>query len=170
MKLHMIFPALALLAGCRGTAPAAADTAAAPEVVQAAPEAAPAQAPARMLLRATVYKTSVPCADNVAIGLNAAGTAVQSFPAPSDVSAASAPLQLPGGWLLDRRGIAPNTAFIRLTYAQYAALPEAPSTAELMKMIIPGARVTEMRRLSMTPQEAAADTAAVMAEINAGTD
>lgn len=119
-------------------------------------------APAQMRLKALVYKTSVPCAQNVAISLNSAGTAVQSFPAPTDVSAASEPLQLPDGWLLDRRGLGPNTAFIRLTYAEYAKLAQAPSTAELMGMILPDAHVTEMRSLPMTPQEAAADTAAVL--------
>lgn len=119
-----------------------------------------------MLPRALVYKTSVPCVDNVAISLNDSRTAVQSFPAPTDVSAASTPIVLPDGWLLDRRGLGPNTAFITLTYEQYAALPSAPTTAELMKMIIPDARVTEARRLSMTPQQAAADTAAVIAELN----
>lgn len=126
-----------------------------------------AGATAAAVAHATVYRTSVPVDSFVAISLNQARTAVQSFPAPGDVSAASVPLQLPDGWLLDRRGIGPNTAFIRLTYTQYAALPTAPSTAELMSLIIPDARVTDVLRLSMTPQQAAADTAAVIAEIRA---
>ncbi len=130
-----------------------------------APEAAPAKAPERtvsMLPRALVYKTSVPCADNVAISLNPAGNAVQSYPAPGDVTAASAPVELPGGWYLDRRGLGPNTAFISLTYEEYSRLKQAPSPEQLMKMIIPGAEVTEMRRLDMSPSQAVADTAAVI--------
>lgn len=113
--------------------------------------------------RALVYKTNVPCPDKVAISLNSSRTAVLSYPAPSDVSAASAPLPLAGGWWLDRRGLGPDPVFINMTYEQYAALPTTPSPAELMKMILPGVRVTEARRLDMSPQQAAADTAAVNA-------
>lgn len=148
------------------TACGAATKAAAPGsdagLVQTAPSvaASPAQY-ARP--RALVYKTNVPCPDKVAISLNSSRTAVLSYPAPSDVSAASAPLPLAGGWWLDRRGLGPNPAFINMTYEQYAALPAAPSPAELIKMILPGVHVTEARRLDMTPQEAAADTAAVNA-------
>lgn len=132
---------------------------------EVAPEAAPVKAAGRaaaMLPRALVYKTSIPCADNVAISLNPAGTAVQSYPAPGDVSAASAPVELPGGWYLDRRGLGPDVAFINLTYEEYSRLKQAPAPEELMKMIIPGAEVTEMRRLDMSPAHAAADTAAVI--------
>ncbi len=128
----------------------------------AAPVAVAGARPASMLPRALVYKTSVPCAENVAISLNASGTAVQSYPAPTDVTAASAPIDLPGGWLLDRRGLGPNTAFISLTYSEYSRLQKAPSPQELLKMVIPGAEVTEMRRLDMSPAAAAADTAAVI--------
>lgn len=145
-----------------GTATKAAAPGSDAGLAQAAPSvaASPAQY-ARP--RALVYKTNVPCPDKVAISLNSSRTAVLSYPAPSDVSAASAPLPLADGWWLDRRGLGPNPAFIDMTYGQYAALPTAPSPAELMKMILPDVRVTEARRLDMTPQEAAADTAAVNA-------
>lgn len=163
--------AAAALASCHGSAPASA---AKPEVEPPAPEAPAAMATERvigstpaMLPRATVYRTSEPVDSFVPISLNKGGDEVISFPAPSDVSDANIPIKLPDGWLLDRRGIGPNTAFIRLTYAQYAALPAAPTTAELLDMIIPGAHVTDLIRLSMTPQQAAADTAAVVAEIRA---
>lgn len=153
---------MALLSACHTSKPA--DRHEAASDVVAVPVAAPVRT-LQAMPKALVYKTNVPCADNVAISLNPAGTAVQSYPAPTDVSAASAPLQLPGGWLLDRRGIGPNTAFIRLTYAEYAALPQAPSASELMAMVLPGVHVTEARRLDMTPQQAAADTAAVVRAI-----
>jgi len=135
---------------------------------QASPAPAPAPVasasrPAQALAKAVVYKTSAPCADNVAISLNASGSAVQSYPAPSDVNAGSAPLPLANGWWLDRRGIGPNTAFLSLTYAEYSALPKAPSTAQMMEMLLPEVRVTELRRLDMTPQQAATDTAALNA-------
>lgn len=160
MKHTYILPLMAIISACATSAPApGAD---APVSAQAA--VAP-QRPARMLPKAIVYKTNVPCTDNVVISLNNDGTGVLSYPAPTDVSADSAPLQLPDGWLLDRRGIGPNPAFISMTYRQYAALRSAPSPAELLRMVLPDVHVTELRRLSMTPQQAEADTAAVMAEI-----
>lgn len=138
------------------------DTAAPQQAIQAPAAATGAKA----LRKAFAYKTNRPCLDNVAISLTPDGKAVQSFPAPTDVSAASAPLQLPDGWLLDRRGIGPNTAFISMTYAEYAALKQAPSTAELLKMVLPGVHITEGRRLPMSTQAAEADTAAVMRILN----
>ncbi|MDE6271057.1 MAG: hypothetical protein K2M12_09430 [Muribaculaceae bacterium] len=116
----------------------------------------------KVLPKALVYRTNVPCPDKVVISLNTNRTAVQSFPAPTDVSAASAPLPLGHGWWLDRRGMGPNPAFIDMTYEQYAALKQAPSPAELLKMVLPDVHVTEARRLDMTPAQAAADTAAVL--------
>ena len=154
---------MALLSACNATKPAHVQDAA--QEVVAVPVVKPVRTLNATMPKALVYKTNVPCVDNVAISLNSDGTGVQSFPAPSDVTAASAPLQLPDGWLLDRRGIGPNTAFIRLTYAEYAALPSAPSTAELMRMVLPGVHVTEAHRLDMTPQQAAADTTAVVRAI-----
>ena len=95
--------------------------------------------------KAIVYRTSVPCSDLVPVQLSADGTSLISYPAPGDISEArSTPLQLDGGWWLDRRGIGPGTAFTTYTYADYAALQAPPSESDLMAAIIPDARVTEM--------------------------
>lgn len=74
----------------------------------------------------------------------------------------SAPLHLTGGWLLDRRGgIGPDTAFLTLTFSEYAALAQTPSTGTILSKIMPGVTVTEAYRLDMTLNRAIADTSAV---------
>lgn len=128
---------------------------------------APAAPVAGELPKAVIYRTSGAYNDNVPVILGAAGR-LQSYPAPSDITADSTPLPLADGWLLDRRGITPGAAFTRWTYAQYAALPQVPSRAQLLESIIPGAVVTAYERLDMTPTQAAADTAAINAMIRRG--
>ena len=112
------------------------------------------------LPKATIYRTSGNYNNHVFITLGTDGTVI-SYPAPSDVTEESAPLELKGGWLLDRRGISKNAAFLRWTYAEYHALPSTPSIDQLKAAILPDARVTAIERLPMTANEAAADTAAV---------
>lgn len=115
----------------------------------------------RALPRAVIYKTNGDYRDNVPVTLNAAGTALVSFPSPSDITDFSTPLQLADGYLLDRRGVSENSRFTRYTYDQYRALAAPPSPTTLMDSIIPGARITELRRLDITLQQALGDTAAV---------
>ena len=154
MRKLLFIPFVAAVAACNSTRPA--------DAVPAVSQSASSMTGYHALPRAVVYKTNVPCYDNVAISLNATRSSVLSYPAPSDVSAASAPLQLPDGWLLDRRGLGPNPAFISLTYKEYSALKTPPSPDELMKMVLPDVYVTDLMRLDRTPQQAEADTALVV--------
>ncbi|MDE6491440.1 MAG: hypothetical protein K2L49_09820 [Muribaculaceae bacterium] len=108
--------------------------------------------------KARIYRTNGDYRDNVPVSLDASRTTVVSYPAPTDL--ASLPAQLADGYLLDNRGIGPNTAFTSYTYAEYSAMSEAPSAARIMAAVIPGARITEIVELPMTASEAAADTAA----------
>lgn len=124
--------------------------------------------PARELPHAVVYRTSVDCDSLVAVSLNASRDAVISYPAPTDISAASMPVRLADGYLLDRRGISPSAEFINMSYEAYSRLKTAPSPAELMKMLVSGAEVTTYVMLPETPAEALADTAAVNRLIRAG--
>lgn len=117
------------------------------------------------LPKAVIYKTNGNYNNNVPITLNASGSAIFSYPAPSDITSTSTPLQLTGGYLLDRRGLGKNTAFTTYTYSEYSRLQSAPSIAELYKAIIPEAKVTEKITLPMTLIDAEADTAAVNAYI-----
>lgn len=117
-----------------------------------------------MLPKAVVYRMSGPATPaNVPVQVNAAGNIV-SFPAPTDV-AGQEPISLADGYLLDRRGISANSRFTRWTYAEYAALPAAPSPSEIKNAIISGSQPLDIHVLDMTPSEAAADTAAVNAII-----
>lgn len=155
----------ALTAGCRSSVPASShDSAPSPTPRQQSAESTGGSTDApthRALPRAVIYKTDGDYRDNVPVTLNAAGTALVSYPAPSDLTERSAPLQLADGYLLDRRGVSMNTRFTRYTYARYRKLDAAPSPATLIDSIIPGARVTELHRLNITPQQALSDTAAV---------
>lgn len=96
-----------------------------------------------------IYKTNGNYADNVPVTLDASRTKLLSFPAPSDLRG-SAPVKLDNGFLLDRRGVGPATAFTRWTYEEYSALPSAPGTKEIMDNLIPGAAVTELYEMPFT--------------------
>lgn len=111
--------------------------------------------------RAVVYRTNGDYNDRVPVALNADGSALVSYPAPSDLTSSSAPVPLGHGYLLDRRGVGPNTAFLSMTYDQYRALKQAPSPAELMHLIIPGAKIEQMIELPISASQAAADIPAV---------
>lgn len=77
--------------------------------------------------------------DRVPVMLNASGSAIVSYPAPSDLRTGDGyclPTRLADGYLLDNRGIGPNVAFLDYTYAQYAALPATPTVGELMQHIV----------------------------------
>lgn len=111
---------------------------------------------ARAVLQATVFKMSGDYADNVAITLDSEGNLVY-YPDPRDISAASKPVALADGWYLNRQGVGINSVFIKYTFDEYMALPAPPSHEELLKAIIPGAKVTEIKTLPLPASEAAAD-------------
>ena len=124
--------------------------------------------PANAIPKGVAFKMSGDYADNLPLNLSPDGT-LASYPAPSDITAESAPLPLAGGWWLDRRGVNASTVFSSYTLSEYASLPEAPSPEKLLASIIPGARVTAVERLPMSPVQAAADTAAVNAYLRGAT-
>ena len=117
--------------------------------------------PNMFIPRAIVYRTNGNYAEYVPDQVSADGKTLVSFPAPSDISADSRPIELSDGWLVDRRGIGENSRFTSYTYGQYAKLATAPSPAELLKAILPGAIITDMYALPCTLQEAKSDTNAV---------
>ena len=113
---------------------------------------------AAMLPMAIIYRTNGNFNDNVPVTLSHDRKEIVSFPAPSDITPASAPIPLAKGFLLDRRGVNGNTAFTQYTYESYSALKEAPSIKVLKESIIRGAEVIEIVRLPMTLTEAINDT------------
>ena len=91
-----------------------------------------------------VYKTTKNYNKNVAILLSEDKKTIVGYPHPADVSVRNYPTELKKGYLLDNRGIGKNTAFISLTYEEYAALKNAPSLSELWDMIIDKNPIKEM--------------------------
>lgn len=114
--------------------------------------------------KAVAYRMSGPYSLNVPVNVNAAGDIV-SYPAPTDLGPDSTPIDLGGGWWLDRRGVSANSVFTRYTYDEYRALKTAPTLSELKAAVIPGARVSETVTLPMTLSEAEADLPAVKAAL-----
>lgn len=108
-----------------------------------------------MIPKATAFRMSGDYAGNVAITLDAQGD-VTYFPAPSDISENSRPLDLGGGWWLNRQGIGPASVFTKYTFDEYRSLKKAPSAASLKEAVIPGAKVVEMVKLPWSINEAAA--------------
>lgn len=99
---------------------------------------------ATFMPQAIAYRTSADVTNYVPVTLNDSRTSVVSFPAPTDITSATAPLALGEGWYLDRRGISANTAFTNWTYPEYARMSKAPTTAEIMDNLKTDARVTEI--------------------------
>lgn len=104
-------------------------------------------------LRATLFKMSGNYANNVAVTLDANGNLIY-FPAPTDLSAESVPQEVGEGWWLNRQGLGANSVFTKYTFEEYRALKTVPTPDEIKAAIIPGARVTEFRRLVLPASEA----------------
>lgn len=106
-----------------------------------------------MLPNATAFRMSGDYQNNVGITLNQNGV-ITYFPAPTDITADSAPISLGNGWWLNCQGIGPNSVFTKYTFAEYAELSTIPSPEQLKKDVIPGARVTQFIELPMKLSEA----------------
>lgn len=163
MKLLTVFLTLLALCACQSKREVALPQPAPDEGVHL-PRPAIVEKSAAAIPKALVYKTSGDFNNHVFILMDEAGNVI-SYPAPSDVSSASAPLLLADGWLLDRRGVAENAVFLTYTWEQFHNLPSTPSLPELKSHIISGARVTQVLQLPCTLAQAEADTSAVNAWI-----
>ena len=109
--------------------------------------------PISTILKATAFQMSGNYSNNVAITLNEDGS-LAYYPAPSDITSDSRPVDLGNGWWLNRQGLGPNSVFTRYTFDEYMALPNVPTVDELKAAIIPGAKVTEWKRLTYPAGEA----------------
>ncbi|MDQ2770942.1 MAG: hypothetical protein M3Y54_10635 [Bacteroidota bacterium] len=86
---------------------------------------------------ALLYKTKGDYEDLVPVTLSDDRRSIVAYPAPGDISGhLPRPTALAQGYWLDNRGIGPNTAFLKLTYADYAQLSTAPSLADMEAMIM----------------------------------
>lgn len=92
-----------------------------------------------------VYKTKRDYGSFVPVLLSDDKRKIISYPDPKDFKDPyPMPTKLKDGYLLDNRGIGLNTAYLNLTYVQYAALPKAPTQEEMMKMIMDKDPFTEL--------------------------
>jgi hypothetical protein len=88
---------------------------------------------------ALVYKTRADYDKLVPVIMNDAKTVIVSYPHPNDVKNSQGyllPVQLKKGYLLDKKGIGKNVAFLNITYEEYAKLSEPPSMEQLEKLIV----------------------------------
>lgn len=86
-----------------------------------------------------IYKTRGDYRELVPIQLSADGSTVVSYPSRYDLGKPGAfltPLLLDGGYLVDRRGVGLHTAFLKLSYEEYYALPNDPSMVELLGWVL----------------------------------
>lgn len=159
---YIVLMALSLAAagcGSKKESVAVAENTNAPAIVAAPTLGSPVVS---AIPKAVVYKISGNAtAANVPVQVSPDDSGkIISFPAPADVRGQE-PLQMADGYLLDRRGISANSVFTKWTYAEYSALDQTPTIAEIKDAIIPGARPTQIHVLPMTLGEALSDTAAV---------
>ncbi len=79
--------------------------------------------PVSALRHIIIYKTRYNHYHSVPVLLNAEKTEVVGYPAKEDLLMGDGffalPLQLEDGWLLDRRGISKNSAFLAISYTEY---------------------------------------------------
>ena len=86
-----------------------------------------------------VYSTTTDHDDHVPVMLSNDSKTIVSYPDPADLRTSNGPpkpTDLGNGYRMDNRGIGPNVAFLSMGYTEYAALEKAPSTAELMALIV----------------------------------
>ncbi len=97
--------------------------------------------------KALVYKTRADYYKLVPVVLSDDKSTIVQYPHPADVMVDDQymyPTKMQQGYLLDNRGIAANVAFLKYTYEEYAALPEAPDPEELYKYILDKEPLLEM--------------------------
>jgi hypothetical protein len=88
---------------------------------------------------ALVYKTRADYDKLVPVIMNDAKTVIVSYPSPTDLKNSQGymlPVQLKKGYLLDKKGIGKNVAFLNMTYEEFAKLSEPPSMEQLEKLIL----------------------------------
>ncbi|MBW6491559.1 MAG: hypothetical protein K0B15_10260 [Lentimicrobium sp.] len=86
-----------------------------------------------------IYKTTRDYSKHVPVTLSDDKKTLVSYPAPGDVffnGDLAYPVKLENGFLLDRRGIGKNSAFLQWTYYEYSRLEKTPVATELLKMVL----------------------------------
>ena len=85
-----------------------------------------------------VYKTKSNYNNLVPISLSKDKSRVSSYPSPWDIyykGELAYPTELNQGYLLDNRGVGPDSVFLDITYEEYSKLNDTPSVEELLNLI-----------------------------------
>ena len=99
---------------------------------------------------AVVYKTKADYSKYVPVTLSADKAGIVAYPGLTDIyykAKLAYPSVLKNGYLLDNRGIGVNTAFLKLSYEDYAKLNTVPPLAELYNFILDKDPFTEIYTL-----------------------
>ncbi len=96
-----------------------------------------------------IYKTRGEYSVFVPVGLSPGSAKISNQPGIQDVVYVDSgefktPTPLHQGYLLDNQGVALDTAFTDMTYAEYAALSELPQPENLFKRIVDTDPITEL--------------------------
>lgn len=86
-----------------------------------------------------IYKTKADYSRYVPVLLSDDKTAIVGYPATQDLyvqGKLAYPTQMPNGYWLDQKGIAPNTAFLNITYEEYSKMKDIPPLSELYQRIL----------------------------------
>lgn len=89
--------------------------------------------------KAIIYLTRSDYFYNVPVILSADKKTLVSYPDPRDLTVNGKlclPTRLEKEYLLDNRGITPDAAYISMSYEAYSKLLQAPSSEEIMNMIV----------------------------------
>lgn len=94
-----------------------------------------------------IYKTRGDYTHLVPVTLSDDKQRIVAYPAPSDLwmnDQLQQPILLRDGYLLDRRGINRQVAFLSLSYQEYIDLENLPPLSEMHKLIVDDDPLTEM--------------------------
>ncbi len=101
---------------------------------------------------AIVYRTKADYSRYVPVTLAEDRSQIVSYPAPTDVyrnGKLATPTVLTGGYLLDNRGINDHSAFLPISYEQYAQYKDLPSLADMYRQITDKKPFEEMYDLGL---------------------
>lgn len=99
---------------------------------------------------AVVYKTKADYSKYVPVTLSADKASIVAYPSLKDIyynGKLANPTALKNGYLLDNRGIGANSAFLKMTYEEYAKLNTVPPLTELYNFVVDKDPFTEIYNL-----------------------
>jgi hypothetical protein len=102
------------------------------------------------------YKTKSDYSNFVFVQLDENREEIISFPAPSDIRGnmkINEPIALENGFLLDQRGIYPNSAFLDITFEDYSKLSSTPSNEQLKALILDNDPFISMYRCNIRKED-----------------